>query len=631
MAVDVETLVVKLEARVTDFEKNLARATKTANTASNSIGNSFAKLNKTVTKSLELLGIGLGAKAFVDFIKSSIEAGKAIADLSAKLGISAEATQELSYAMQQSGASADALAPAFKSMSALVENATRGSKAATDQLAELGIKLSDLKGLTPDKMFEVFLNQIGRLQDPLARTNELVKVFGKQGAELADAAEKGAAGIEALRQSARDAGIILSSETIAKAKDAGDALQTIADVFTADKINLAAQFSGAIEALKDLVTSPAFQSGMETIVKDVGNLVEFLAKLPPGVLAPLLAAAAGFAVAGPGGALTGGLGALGVEAGGQLGGAGIFGPGLSTGGAGVPKTQSIGSAAGAALAAAAQAQSIGSAAGAALAAAAAPATPDLPTLPKPPGPQKPVDTAAIEAQRKKYEELAASIELETKNLTASTEQQYIANEVAKLGADATQKQKDSIADLARSYYELEQRQKQVNDLIDYFSQTAFDAFDQLLSGASDFNSVLQDTLKLLAKAALQSALLGTGPLASIFGTANPAGGTGGLFGAIGNAIAGLFTPRASGGPVMAGNAYRVGEHGPELFVPNVSGQIIAHSSGSTDETRHLIELVVAPEMDARILRVSGPQSQAISFRVVEQAGKQRARQQELSQ
>lgn len=39
-------------------------------------------------------------------------------------------------------------------------------------------------------------------------------------------------------------------------------------------------------------------------------------------------------------------------------------------------------------------------------------------------------------------------------------------------------------------------------------------------------------------------------------------------------------PRALGGPVMAGMAYRVGERGAETFVPEVNGQIIPNGGGS---------------------------------------------------
>jgi phage-related minor tail protein len=38
--------------------------------------------------------------------------------------------------------------------------------------------------------------------------------------------------------------------------------------------------------------------------------------------------------------------------------------------------------------------------------------------------------------------------------------------------------------------------------------------------------------------------------------------------------------RAGGGPVGAGNAYVVGEKGPELFVPSSSGSIIPNGGGS---------------------------------------------------
>jgi hypothetical protein len=135
-------------------------------------------------------------------------------------------------------------------------------------------------------------------------------------------------------------------------------------------------------------------------------------------------------------------------------------------------------------------------------------------------------------------------------------------------------------------------------------------------------------VKQLERAALQSLLLGQGPLAALLGTANPMGGTGGIFGAIGNAIAGLFGGgRAEGGPVLPGRVYPVGERGPELFVPSVAGMISPRAAGG--DVRHLIELVLTPEMDARIRRVSGPQSQQISIAVVGANNAARQRAQEL--
>jgi methyl-accepting chemotaxis protein len=53
---------------------------------------------------------------------------------------------------------------------------------------------------------------------------------------------------------------------------------------------------------------------------------------------------------------------------------------------------------------------------------------------------------------------------------------------------------------------------------------------------------------------------------------------------------GTYTPRARGGPVTDGTPYLVGERGPELFVPNNSGQILPNSAlaqmGSVSSSRN---------------------------------------------
>ncbi len=60
-------------------------------------------------------------------------------------------------------------------------------------------------------------------------------------------------------------------------------------------------------------------------------------------------------------------------------------------------------------------------------------------------------------------------------------------------------------------------------------------------------------------------------------------GGGGLLGGLVQSLAGVLggaPGRATGGPVVGGRAYRVGERGPELFVPTSAGQIVAAPAGS---------------------------------------------------
>lgn len=50
-------------------------------------------------------------------------------------------------------------------------------------------------------------------------------------------------------------------------------------------------------------------------------------------------------------------------------------------------------------------------------------------------------------------------------------------------------------------------------------------------------------------------------------------------GILGSFLGGLAGFKAEGGSVSAGNVYMVGEKGPELFVPNTSGNIVPHGAG----------------------------------------------------
>lgn len=92
-------------------------------------------------------------------------------------------------------------------------------------------------------------------------------------------------------------------------------------------------------------------------------------------------------------------------------------------------------------------------------------------------------------------------------------------------------------------------------------------------GAGD---MLENSFKRAAAAMLEAIIQAKvlGPLLESIKN----GGGGGFFGTL---IGGLATAfggaRASGGPVMPGKAYLVGERGPELIVPRSAGQVIANS------------------------------------------------------
>lgn len=82
---------------------------------------------------------------------------------------------------------------------------------------------------------------------------------------------------------------------------------------------------------------------------------------------------------------------------------------------------------------------------------------------------------------------------------------------------------------------------------------------------------------------------------------------GGLFGGIADFFGGGTIPieaRASGGPVSGGMPYLVGEEGPELFVPSMSGSIVPNGGGGASVVINLNNPVVRDDSDIRRLSES---------------------------
>ncbi len=99
----------------------------------------------------------------------------------------------------------------------------------------------------------------------------------------------------------------------------------------------------------------------------------------------------------------------------------------------------------------------------------------------------------------------------------------------------------------------------------------------IVSGKTGFEDLKRLAVSVMADIARAAISNGIG--AAMGGGARGSGG--GLL-SLGTSIAmALFGApgRATGGPVSAGRAYRVGERGPELFVPTASGRIEAAGGG----------------------------------------------------
>ena len=192
-------------------------------------------------------------------------------------------------------------------------------------------------------------------------------------------------------------------------------------------------------------------------------------------------------------------------------------------------------------------------------------------------------------EQKELLPLRQALELEQKRLTTSTEDlnvlkekfelENLNNELKFLESQKTdevnQQLEDKIAKLKIVRDTQEQIFKNAEALADPFRQLSNiiaqdigNGIKGLIKGTETLNNVLRNVLNKLADAALNMAIFGN---------------VGGQFQRGGGGILGSIF-RADGGRVKGGSSYIVGERGPELFSPGVSGMVTPNHAlgGSTN-------------------------------------------------
>ena len=194
------------------------------------------------------------------------------------------------------------------------------------------------------------------------------------------------------------------------------------------------------------------------------------------------------------------------------------------------------------------------------------------------------DPFDINLEKTKLEKLVKQTEHYERILEVGFEQAELEKQIAEFKESASEAELEKIKNgeinikqLIAENREAEQLVKNAElvrdafrDLTTNIATDLADGIQGLIRGTSTLNDVLSNVLDKMIDAAFNMAFFGN------------AGGTltKGL-GLFGNLFGGLL---ANGGPAKAGKSYIVGERGPELFTPGVSGMVSPNSSlgGSTN-------------------------------------------------
>ena len=169
-------------------------------------------------------------------------------------GLSGAFLQQLEFAADQSGVSAETLTGGIKKLTLMIGQAANGSKEAADTLKSFGFSAKQLQSLSPEQQFMRIADKISEIPSAAGRAAAAVKVFGKSGIEMTGLFAGGLDDITKLMQDAKDIGIGLDDQQLAQIAAADDSLQKMYASISAMVDQVAVGLAPAFEAVSEKVT-----------------------------------------------------------------------------------------------------------------------------------------------------------------------------------------------------------------------------------------------------------------------------------------------------------------------------------------------------------------------------------------
>ena len=237
MAISAEQLNIILTAKDKAFAaamdknaKRIASFAKTANKDLSVVSMGFDKLGGAAAAFLSVAAIQQLGVAVRDAANRLGD----LKDASEAIGITTDAMQELTYAAQLSGVSADLLQTSLAKLSKNLGDAAMGGTSAKKALDTLGLSGASLAAMPLDKALGAVADKMSMIENPAQRAALATELFGKSGLAMVNMLADGSAGLNAMAAEAQSLGVVINRDVIYNAAEAADKLDAMSMVVSAN-------------------------------------------------------------------------------------------------------------------------------------------------------------------------------------------------------------------------------------------------------------------------------------------------------------------------------------------------------------------------------------------------------------
>ncbi|MFC0168185.1 phage tail protein [Pseudoduganella danionis] len=225
---------------------------------------------KSVNGVLANLGVAVSVAGLAAMVKSAIDTGDALDEMSQRVGVSVETLSVWKPAAEQSGVSGESFEKGLRKLSTTMLEAATGSEDAARGFSAVGVEFKSQDGTlrATDQVLLDLAERFKAMPDGAEKTALAVQLFGKSGAELIPFLNQGRDGINELAAEMQALGVQMSSETAAQAGNFNDALDKLKLATTSIGNQIIASLLPALNDMAGGMVESAKQGGTLRAILD---------------------------------------------------------------------------------------------------------------------------------------------------------------------------------------------------------------------------------------------------------------------------------------------------------------------------------------------------------------------------
>ncbi|RCX08627.1 phage tail protein [Extensimonas vulgaris] len=225
---------------------------------------------KSVNGILAKLGVAVSVAGLTEMVKSAIDTGDALDEMSQRVGVSVETLSVWKPAAEQAGVSGESFEKGLRKLSTTMLEAATGSEDAARGFSAVGVEFKNQDGTlrATDQVLLDLAERFKSMPDGAEKTALAMRVFGKSGAELIPFLNQGRDGIDELAAEMQALGVQMSSETAAQAGNFNDALDKLKLATTSIGNQIIASLLPALNDMAGGMVESAKQGGTLRVILD---------------------------------------------------------------------------------------------------------------------------------------------------------------------------------------------------------------------------------------------------------------------------------------------------------------------------------------------------------------------------